>query len=47
MKKEGVTVIEIDKQPLRKATRATYDKFPEWTPNLYEKVQGLLKQYRS
>ncbi len=42
MKAEGVTVIEVDRGPFREATKTTYTKFPEWTPGLYEKVQGYL-----
>lgn len=43
MKKEGVTVIEVDRNAFREATKATYTKFPEWTPGLYDKLQGYLK----
>jgi TRAP-type transport system periplasmic protein len=44
MKKEGVTVITVDRELFRKASIGTYKKFPEWTPGLYEKVQGYLKK---
>jgi TRAP-type transport system periplasmic protein len=43
MKKEGVTVIEVDKAAFREAAKPTYSHFPEWTPGLYDKVQGYLK----
>lgn len=43
MKKEGVTVIEVDRNLFREASKSTYTKFPEWTPGLYDKVQSLLK----
>lgn len=43
MKAEGVTVIEVDRALFREASKNTYTKFPEWTPGLYEKLQGYLK----
>ena len=43
MKKEGVTVIEVDKKAFREAAKPTYTHFPEWTPGLYDKVQSYLK----
>ena len=43
MKKEGVTVIEVDKKAFRDAAKPTYTHFPEWTPGLYDKVQSYLK----
>lgn len=43
MKKEGVTVIEVDKKAFREAAKPTYSHFPEWTPGLYDKVQSYLK----
>ena len=43
MKKEGVTVIEVDKKAFREAAKATYTHFPEWTPGLYDKLQSYLK----
>ena len=42
MKKEGVTVIEINRDEFKEATKATYTKFPEWSEGLYEKVQSYL-----
>jgi tripartite ATP-independent transporter DctP family solute receptor len=43
MKKEGVTVIEVDKNAFREAAKPTYTHFPEWTPGLYDKVQSYIK----
>ena len=43
MKKEGTTVIEVDKKLFRDAAKATYTHFPEWTPGLYDKVQSFIK----
>ncbi|MDR1827629.1 MAG: C4-dicarboxylate TRAP transporter substrate-binding protein [Methylobacteriaceae bacterium] len=43
MKAEGVTVIEVDRNLFREASKGTYSKFPEWTPGLYDKLQGYLK----
>ena len=43
MQKEGVTVIEVDRNLFREASKGTYAKFPEWTPGLYETLQGYLK----
>lgn len=43
MKKEGTTVIEVDKKLFRDAAKATYTHFPEWTPGLYDKVQSYIK----
>lgn len=40
---EGVTVHEVDRAPFAEAAKAAYDKFPEWTPGLYETVQEALK----
>lgn len=43
MEQEGVKIIKVDKAPFREASKATYTKFPEWTPGLYENVQKLLE----
>ena len=43
---EGVTLHEVDKAAFRRASRAVYDQFPQWTPGLYDRVQSLLQQYR-
>lgn len=44
MKAAGVNVVESDKAAFREAVKGVYQKFPEWSPGLYDKVQGLLKQ---
>jgi TRAP-type C4-dicarboxylate transport system substrate-binding protein len=36
---EGVTVIEVDPSPFATASRATFDRFPDWTPGLFERVR--------
>ena len=43
LKQAGVTIIEVDREAFKKAAMPTYKKFPEWTPSLYEKVQGYMK----
>lgn len=43
MKAEGVTVIEVDRALFREASKNTYLNFPEWTPGLYDTLQGYLK----
>ena len=43
MKKEGVTVIEVDKKAFREAAKPTYTHFPEWTPGLYDRLQSYIK----
>jgi tripartite ATP-independent transporter DctP family solute receptor len=43
MKKEGVTVIEVDRAAFREAARPTYSHFPEWSPGLYDKAQSYMK----
>ncbi|MFT4173711.1 MAG: C4-dicarboxylate TRAP transporter substrate-binding protein [Rhodocyclaceae bacterium] len=45
MKKEGVTVIEVDRAQFREASKSTYGKFPEWTPGLYDQLQDYLKTH--
>ena len=42
-KKEGVNVIYPDKEPFKEASKPAYDKIPQWTPNLYNDVQKILK----
>ena len=42
LKQAGVTIIEVDREAFKKAAMPTYKKFPEWTPSLYEKVQGYM-----
>mgnify|MGYP003620631193 FL=1 len=43
LKRAVVTIIEVDCEAFKKAAMPTYKKFPEWTPSLYEKVQGYMK----
>jgi len=43
---EGVTFNEVDKEAFKRATRGVYDRFPRWTPGLYDRVQKLLEAYR-
>lgn len=43
MVKEGTTVIQIDRNLFKEATKVVYTKFPEWTPGLYDKVQAIMK----
>lgn len=47
MEKAGVVFNDVDVEGFRKATRVVYDKFPEWTDGLYDRVQGILNEYRS
>lgn len=42
MKEEGVTVIEVDQDLFREATRSVYEQFPDWTPGLYQELQNYL-----
>lgn len=43
LEEKGVTVIrDVDRAAFAKATAATYTKFPEWTPGLYDEVQAIL-----
>ena len=44
---EGVTFNQVDKAAFRRAARGVYDRFPLWTPGLYDHVQRLLEEYRS
>lgn len=44
MKTEGVTVVEVDRNLFREASKPFYTKFPEWTPGLYEKTQEIIAQ---
>ncbi|WP_207459248.1 C4-dicarboxylate TRAP transporter substrate-binding protein [Azospirillum sp. SYSU D00513] len=43
MKKAGVEVVTPELGPFREAAKAVYTQFPEWSPNLYQQVQGMLK----
>lgn len=44
MKAEGVTVVEVDRNLFKEASKSFYGKFPEWTPGLYEKTQEIIAQ---
>jgi tripartite ATP-independent transporter DctP family solute receptor len=46
LESEGVTFNEVDKAAFKQAARGVYDRFPLWTPGLYDRVQGLLGEYR-
>lgn len=41
----GVTVVEdVDMDAFRAKTAGVYQQFPDWTPGLYDTVQGILAQ---
>jgi len=42
---EGVAFNEVDKTAFKRAARGVYDRFPLWTPGLYDRVQGLLDEF--
>lgn len=44
LEKKGVTFVEVDTQAFKKATEVVYTRFPEWSPGLYEEIQGILGQ---
>lgn len=39
---EGVTFIDVDREPFRAACEAVYTKFPEWSDGLYERIKNEL-----
>ena len=39
---EGVTFIDVDREPVRAACEAVYTRFPEWSEGLYERIQREL-----
>ncbi|WP_433959434.1 C4-dicarboxylate TRAP transporter substrate-binding protein [Cytobacillus horneckiae] len=41
--KQGVEVHEVDIEPFKEKVQDVYDKFPSWTPGLYERIQELLE----
>lgn len=41
-KEAGVEVHEVDVQSFREATEVVYEKFPEWTPGVYERALEAL-----
>jgi len=45
LEEQGVTFVEdVDRAAFRQATRVVYDKFPEWSEGLYERVQDILNE---
>ena len=42
-KQQGVTVTEVDLDAFKEKTKSVYSEFPQWSPNLYDTVQELLK----
>jgi tripartite ATP-independent transporter DctP family solute receptor len=40
--KAGVRFVEADAEAYRKATAATYQAFPKWSPGLYDRVRAVL-----
>lgn len=42
-KQQGVKVTEVDLNAFKEKTKSVYSAFPQWTPNLYDNVQELLK----
>ena len=44
MEAEGVQFNEVDNQAFKNASRVVFDRFPEWSPGLYEKIAGILNQ---
>ncbi|MBM7591342.1 C4-dicarboxylate TRAP transporter substrate-binding protein [Brevibacillus fulvus] len=42
-KQQGVKVTEVDLNQFKEKTKSVYTAFPQWSPNLYETVQDLLK----
>ena len=44
LQKAGVTIVEPEKpEEFQKATAAVYAGFTNWTPGLYDRVQGILQ----
>jgi tripartite ATP-independent transporter DctP family solute receptor len=43
-KAEGIEVHEVDLAPFKEAAKGVYDAFPNWSPNLYQTIQDLLKE---
>jgi len=42
LRSEGVTFIDPDIAAFKEKTLEVYSRFPEWSPGLYEKIQGIL-----
>ncbi|MFB3817589.1 MAG: C4-dicarboxylate TRAP transporter substrate-binding protein [Candidatus Methylomirabilales bacterium] len=43
LQKAGVTFVAANAEAYRKATLATYNAFPKWSPGLYDKVRAAMK----
>jgi len=42
---KGVTIVrDVDRAAFAEATKVVYTKFPNWTPNLYDKVRAAIAQ---
>jgi len=46
LKDNGVTFHEVDAEAFNKAVAPVYDKFPKWTPGIYNKIMENLTQIR-
>ena len=46
LKDNGVTFHEVDAEAFNKAVAPVYDKFPKWTPGIYDKIMENLTQIR-
>ena len=42
LRSEGVTFIDPDIAAFKEKALEVYSLFPEWSPGLYEKIQGIL-----
>ena len=46
MQDNGVTFHEVDAEAFNKAVAPVYEKFPKWTPGIYDKIMENLTQIR-
>lgn len=46
LKEEGVNFHEVDMDAFNEAVAPVYDKFPKWTPGIYDKIMAQLKEIR-
>jgi tripartite ATP-independent transporter DctP family solute receptor len=45
LEQEGVKIVsDVDTQAFKEETEVVYTRFPEWSPGLYERVQGILEK---
>lgn len=44
MKAEGVTVVEPDQKPFQEAVKDVYNQIPEFTPDVYDRIQEIIAQ---